>query len=96
MKRFFVLAAVALAVAPMVGCEYDDDDLWSKVDQMQEQIDQNRCGIVSVSGAPNKDSKSFMSSKDVRRTGLRTRSRKVLSTKSGWGKSFQVVSLLPS
>ena len=40
MKRFFVLAAVALAVAPMVGCEYDDDDLWSKVDQMQEQIDQ--------------------------------------------------------
>ena len=48
MKRFFVLAAVALAVAPMVGCEYDDDDLWSKVDQMQEQIDQNTEDIATL------------------------------------------------
>lgn len=48
MKRFFVLAVAALAVAPMVGCEYDDDDLWAKVDQMQEQIDQNTEDIATL------------------------------------------------
>lgn len=49
MKRFFILAALYVSALTLASCEYDDSDLWQKVDDLQQQIDSNTEEINTIS-----------------------------------------------
>lgn len=49
MKRFFIFAALCVGAFSLASCEYDDSNLWNKVDEMQEQIDTNTEDIATLS-----------------------------------------------
>ena len=39
MKRFLFFAALCVSAIALVSCEFDDSDLWQKVEEMQQQVD---------------------------------------------------------
>ncbi len=49
MKRFFICAVLCVSAITLASCEYDDSDLWQKVDEMQQQIDTNTEEIATLS-----------------------------------------------
>ena len=48
MKRFFIFAALCTSAMALASCEFDDSDLWQKVDEMQQQIDTNTEDIATL------------------------------------------------
>jgi len=48
MKRFFFFAALCVSAMALASCEFDDSDLWQKVDEMQQQIDTNAEDIATL------------------------------------------------
>lgn len=48
MKRFFIFAALCVSAMALASCEFDDSDLWQKVDEMQQQIDTNTEDIATL------------------------------------------------
>lgn len=48
MKRFFIFAALCVSAMTLASCEFDDSDLWQKVDEMQQQIDNNAEDIATL------------------------------------------------
>lgn len=48
MKRFFIFAALCVSAMVLASCEFDDSDLWQKVDEMQQQIDTNTEDIATL------------------------------------------------
>lgn len=48
MKRFFFFAALCVSAILLASCEFDDSDLWQKVDEMQQQIDTNTEDIATL------------------------------------------------
>ena len=48
MKRFFFFAALCVSAIVLASCEFDDSDLWQKVDEMQQQIDTNAEDIATL------------------------------------------------
>lgn len=48
MKRFFFFAALCVSAIALASCEFDDSDLWQKVDEMQQQIDTNTEDIATL------------------------------------------------
>lgn len=49
MKRFFFFAALCVNAFSLASCEYDDTDLWQKVDNLQQQVDANTTEIATLS-----------------------------------------------
>ena len=49
MKRFFMLLAVAVAAITFVSCEYDDSNLWNKVNDLEKQVEANSEDIATLS-----------------------------------------------
>ena len=50
MRKILCLALSAtVALSAMVGCSYDDDAIWDKVNGLEEQIDKNRDDIATLS-----------------------------------------------
>lgn len=49
MKRFFFFAALCVSAFSLASCEYDDTDLWQKVDNLQQQVDANTAEIETLS-----------------------------------------------
>lgn len=48
MKNLFKLWVAALLLVGAVGCEYDDGELWNKVNDLEEQINENRDTIETL------------------------------------------------
>ena len=49
MRKILCLALSAtVALSAMVGCSYDDDAIWDKVNGLEEQIDKNRDDIATL------------------------------------------------
>ena len=48
MKNFFKIWMAALLLVGAVGCEYDDDELWDKVNDLEEQVQQNKETIATL------------------------------------------------
>ena len=49
MKRFLVIATVVLVGLSMTGCSYDDDGIWSALNDLKEQVKQNEEDIATLS-----------------------------------------------
>lgn len=49
MKRFFLIFTLALGALFLSSCEYDDDALWQRVDQLQSQVNANAEDIAALS-----------------------------------------------
>lgn len=49
MKRFLFFAALCVNAFSLASCEYDDTDLWQKVDNLQQQVDANTTEIATLS-----------------------------------------------
>ena len=49
MRKFLCLAlGVAATLTAMVGCSYDDEAIWTKFDELEEEVDQNREDIATL------------------------------------------------
>lgn len=49
MKKLFMFALVATFALSLTGCEYDDSDLWTAVDDLEEQVAANAEDIAALS-----------------------------------------------
>ncbi len=49
MKRFLVIAAVALVGLTLTGCTYDDSGIWDAFNDLKEQVEQNEEDIATLS-----------------------------------------------
>ena len=49
MKKFFIFCVVALAATVFTACEYDDSDLWNKVNGLEQQVADNSADIAALS-----------------------------------------------
>ena len=49
MKKFFRFFAVACLAASLTACEYDDSDLWNKVNNLEQQVANNASDIAALS-----------------------------------------------
>ena len=49
MKKFFIFCVVALAATAFTACEYDDSDLWNKVNSLEQQVTDNSADIAALS-----------------------------------------------
>ena len=49
MKKLFNLFAVAAIAVAMCGCEFDDSDLWGAMNDLEEQVNQNKEDIATLS-----------------------------------------------
>ena len=49
MKKFFIFCVVALAATAFTACEYDDSDLWNKVNGLEQQVTDNTADIAALS-----------------------------------------------
>ena len=49
MKKFFIFCVVALAATTFTACEYDDSDLWNKVNGLEQQVADNSADITALS-----------------------------------------------
>ena len=48
-RKFFVMLALALSAVAFTSCEYDDGDLWNKVNSLEEQVNANSEDIAALS-----------------------------------------------
>lgn len=49
MRKFLCLAlGVVATLTAMVGCTYDDDAIWQRIDNLEEQVEQNRTDIATL------------------------------------------------
>ena len=48
MKNIFKIWMAALLLVGAVGCEYDDAALWDKVNDLEEQVEQNKETIATL------------------------------------------------
>ena len=49
MRKFLCLAlGVAATLTAMVGCSYDDEAIWQRIDNLEEQVEQNRADIATL------------------------------------------------
>ncbi|MBO7282740.1 MAG: DUF4465 domain-containing protein [Alistipes sp.] len=49
MRKFLCLAlGVVATLTAMVGCAYDDDAIWQRIDNLEEQVEQNRADIATL------------------------------------------------
>ena len=49
MRRFLSMALSAMvALTAAVGCSYDDDAIWQRIDNLEEQVEQNRTDIATL------------------------------------------------
>lgn len=63
MKRFYLILTVALCSALFTACEYDDNDLWNKVDSLEQQVQTNANDIATLTALIEAmESKKFISS----------------------------------
>lgn len=49
MKKFFIFCVAALAATAFTACEYDDSDLWNKVNSLEQQVTDNTADIAALS-----------------------------------------------
>ncbi|MBO4993875.1 MAG: hypothetical protein J6C60_06390, partial [Alistipes sp.] len=49
MKRFFTILTLALSAFAMTACEYDDEALWGKVNELESQVNANTEDIATLS-----------------------------------------------
>ena len=49
MKKFFIFCVAALAATAFTACEYDDSELWNKVNGLEEQVAGNTADIAALS-----------------------------------------------
>ena len=48
MKHLLNVWMAALLLTGVAGCEYDDEALWNKVNELEEQVDQNSQTIATL------------------------------------------------
>ena len=49
MRRFLSVALSAIVVlSAVVGCTYDDEAIWQRIDNLEEQVEQNRIDIATL------------------------------------------------
>lgn len=49
MRKFLCLAiSVVATLSAMVGCSYDDGAIWQRIDNLEEQVEQNRTDIATL------------------------------------------------
>ena len=48
-RKIFVMLALALSAVAFTSCEYDDGDLWNKVNSLEEQVNANSEDIATLS-----------------------------------------------
>ena len=49
MRKFLCLAlGVVATLTAMVGCSYDDEAIWQRIDNLEEQVEQNRTDIATL------------------------------------------------
>lgn len=53
MKNFMRFLAAALLLTGVTGCEYDDDELWDKVNELEEQVSENSETIATLQALIN-------------------------------------------
>ena len=49
MKKFFIFCVAALVATTFTACEYDDSDLWGKVNSLEQQVADNTADIAALS-----------------------------------------------
>ena len=47
-RKFFLMIALVCAIATFTSCQYDDGDLWKKVNSLEEQVDANKEDIATL------------------------------------------------
>ena len=48
MKKFFLVCSVAMAAMAFTSCEYDDSDLWNKINDLEQQVEDNTSDIAAL------------------------------------------------
>ena len=47
-RKIFLMIALVCAIATFTSCQYDDGDLWKKVNSLEEQVDANKEDIATL------------------------------------------------